>query len=235
MRFLAPLVPLFFFFLFSYAQTGSTGIPPNESKTIGKPLPNVTLIDSKGDRFKLYDLKGKPVIISPIYTHCNSACPLITSNLKKRILSFGTLGEEFYVLSLTFDPKDTLQDLRGFKERECLSMEGWKVVLVEDKRELFHLLDAMDFRFATLPDRNFVHPNLILFVDKDMVMRKYMYGVSFDTLEFSNSLKIAKGELALPDKFRGYLFLIGMLGSLGTVVYTVVRLTKAGYRRKTPA
>ncbi|MDQ7037822.1 MAG: SCO family protein, partial [Aquificota bacterium] len=87
MRFLAPLVPLFFLFLFSYAQTGGTGIPPNESRTLGKQVPDVVLVDSEGEEFNLYSLKGKPVILSPIYTHCTSACPIITESLKKMVSS----------------------------------------------------------------------------------------------------------------------------------------------------
>lgn len=229
---LASLVPLLFLsFSIPFAQTGGTGIPPNESRTLGKPVPDVTLLDSEGREFHLYELKGKPVILSPIYTHCTSACPIITESLKDTVKLFGKPGEDFYVLSLTFDPKDTVQDLREFRKKHKLG-GGWKVVLVKDKSQLFKLLDAIDFRFATLPNREFVHPNLIVFLDKDMVIRKYLYGVTFDKLEFANALRIARGEIALPEKFRGHLFLVGMLGFVGTVVFTVVRISRLRYRKR---
>ena len=229
MRFPAPLAPLFFlfFFLVAFAQTSGTGIPPNESRTLGNKVPDVTLIDSEGREFQLYELKGKPVILSPIYTHCTSACPIITESLKKVISTMGTPGRDFYILSLTFDPEDKVKDLRRFKSEHRLRYEGWNVVLVKDKDELFELLDAIDFRFATLPNREFVHPNIVVFLDKDIVIRKYLYGVNFDRIEFVNALRIAKGEIALPEKFRGYLFLVGMLGFVGTVISMVVRLSKA--------
>ncbi len=236
MRFPAPLVPLFLLFLFSLvsAQTGGTGIPPNESRTLGNPVPDVVLVDSEGKEFNLYQLKGKPVILSPIYTHCTSACPIITESLKKTVKLFGEPGKDFYVLTLTFDPKDTVEDLRKFRVEHRLG-RGWKVVMVKDRSQLFKLLDAIDFRFATLPDRQFVHPNLIVFLDRDMVIRKYMYGVTFDRLEFANALRIARGEIALPEKFRGYLFLVGMLGFVGTVIFTIVRITQLRYRKKITA
>ncbi|MDQ7038614.1 MAG: SCO family protein, partial [Aquificota bacterium] len=192
----------------------------------------VVLVDSEGEEFNLYSLKGKPVILSPIYTHCTSACPIITESLKKMVSS-GL--EDIYVLSLTFDPKDDVSDLKAFKEKHSLKGDSWKVVLVKDKSQLFELLDAIDFRFATLPNREFVHPNLIVFLDKDMVIRKYMYGVSFDRLEFANALRIARGEIALPEKFRGHLFLVGMLGFVGTLLYTIVRITRLRYARKMTA
>ena len=235
MRFLAPLVSLLLLFLSSlFAQTGGTGIPPNEDRTLGNPVPDVILVDSSGKEFHLYQLKGKPVILSPIYTHCTSACPIITESLKKTVKLFGQPGRDFYLISLTFDPKDTVEDLKRFKREHGLG-EGWKVVLAKDKSQLFELLDAIDFRFATLPDRQFVHPNLIVFLDKDMIIRKYMYGVSFDRIEFANALRIARGEIALPEKFRGHLFLVGMLGFVGTVVFTIVKLSRIRYRRKMTA
>ncbi len=237
MRFPAPLVPLFLFFFLSiiFAQTGGTGIPPNESRTLGSKIPDVVLVDSEGKEFNLYQLKGKPVILSPIYTHCTSACPIITESLKKTVKLFGEPGRDFYVLTFTFDPQDTVSDLKKFRQEHGISSEGWKVALVKDRSELFKLLDAIDFRFATLPNRDFVHPNLIVFLDKDMVIRKYMYGVTFDRLEFANALRITRGEIALPEKFRGYLFLVGMLGFVGTLVFTIIKLSSSRYRRKAAA
>jgi len=225
MPLLTPFISLLFLFLFSFSQTGGTGIPPNESRTLGNKVPDVVLISSEGEEFNLYSLKGKPVILSPIYTHCTSACPIITESLKKTVKLFGETGKDFHVLSLTFDPKDTISDLRRFKQEHKLPPE-WKVVLVKDKNELFELLDAIDFRFATLPNREFVHPNLLVFLDKNLVVRKYMYGVTFDKLEFANALRIARGEVALPEKFRGHLFLVGMLGAVGTMIFLIVRLSK---------
>ncbi len=65
-----------------------------------------------------------------------------------------------------------------------------------------------------------------------MVIRKYLYGVTFDKLKFSNALKMARGDVALPENFRGYMFLVGMLGFMGTTVFLVVRVSRARYRRK---
>ena len=231
MRFFSLFFLCFLLVSISVGKTAGTGIPPDESKTIGKQVPNVILIDSSGKGFKLHDLKGKPLILSFIYTHCNSACPIITENLKKTLNSTDGLGRDFLVLSITFDPQDTLADIKRFKLKHNLP-QGWKVALVKDKDQLFELLDAVDFRFVTLPGKEFIHPNLLVFLDKDLTIRKYMYGVSFDRLEFANALRIAKGDLALPDKFRGHLFLVGMIGFLGTLVFSVVKLTRIRIRKE---
>ncbi|RMH08536.1 MAG: SCO family protein, partial [Aquificota bacterium] len=131
------LFALLLFLSLCFAQEGSTGIPPNESRTLGKPLPDVMFVDSDGKKFNLYSLKGKPIILSPIYTNCSSACPIITDSLKKVVPKLGTPGVDFWVLSLTFDPTDNLENIKAFAQKHNLDRRGWKVVMVENKEDLF--------------------------------------------------------------------------------------------------
>lgn len=217
---------------FIFAQTGSTGIPPNEQRTLDTYIPeDITLVDAEGREFKLLDLKGKPIILSPIYTTCKSACPIITKNLKKVIPEVGTPGKDFWVVSLTFNPKDTLEDLKRFKKEYGLNGPGWIVAKARTKEELFRLLDAIDFRFLTAGEE-FIHPNLIVILSPNLQIKKYLYGVTYDKYELINALRYAKGELALPDKFRSYLFIVGLFGVVITSVYIVYTLSKAFQRRK---
>lgn len=217
---------------FIFAQTGSTGIPPNEQRTLDTYIPeDITLVDAEGREFKLLDLKGKPIILSPIYTTCKSACPIITKNLKKVIPEVGTSGKDFWVVSLTFNPKDTLEDLKRFKKEYGLNGPGWIVAKARTKEELFRLLDAIDFRFLTAGEE-FIHPNLIVILSPNLQIKKYLYGVTYDKYELINALRYAKGELALPDKFRSYLFIVGLFGVVITSVYIVYTLSKAFQRRK---
>ncbi len=224
------LLPLFLFllFTFSFSKTGSTGIPPNESRTLGTYIPDIVLVNSEGSEFNLYSLKGKPIIINFIYTKCKSACPIMTESLKK-VISEDTL-RDFHVISFSFDPKDKVKDLRKFKEEHSLP-ESWIVATAKDKEELFKLLDAVDFRFVTLEDGEFIHPNIVVFLDKDMKIVKYIYGVTYNSIDFKNAMRIAKGELALPEKFRGHMFLIGMLGFVGTLLSTIIYITKRRYNK----
>ena len=217
---------------FIFAQTGSTGIPPNEQRTLDTYIPgNIMLVDAEGREFKLSDLKGKPIILSPIYTTCKSSCPIITKNLKKVVPEVGTPGKDFWVVSLTFNPKDTLEDLKRFKREYGLDEPGWIVAKARTKEELFKLLDAIDFRFLTAGDE-FIHPNLIVILSPNLQIKKYLYGVTYDKYELINALRYAKGELALPDKFRSYLFIVGLFGVVITSVYIVYTLSKAFQRRK---
>lgn len=201
---------------FSYSQEGSTGIPPDESRVLGKPLPDITLIDSYGNTFHLYSLKGKPIILSPIYTKCQSACPLITDSLKKVIPKLGVPGRDFWVLSFSFDPSDTVEDLKRFQMEHQLDGVGWKVVKPVSREELFRFLDAIDFRFMTTDNgRDFVHPNLVLIVSPDMRALKFAYGVVFK-----------EEDLKPEPKGPTYLFFFALAGFIASGLYLTIFLAK---------
>ncbi len=228
---LGGLLALLFFLSATLAQEGSTGIPPNEGKTLGKPLPNVRLINSYGEEFDLYSLKGKPIILSPIYTNCSSACPIITDSLKKALP--GRPGEDFWVISLTFDPMDGLKNIKEFQEKHGLDGRGWLVAMVKNKEDLFRLLDAIDFRFMSIPEsKDFVHPNLLIFISPDMKIKKYVYGVVFDKKELGKALDYAKGKYDWMDKAGRYLFFIALLGFALSTLYTVIVIAKYLQRRE---
>jgi protein SCO1/2 len=211
------VLPLLLFFNSVYSQ--GTGIPPNESKTLGKLLPNVKLVDSYGNTFDIYELKGKPIILSPIYTHCNSACPIITDSLKKVIPKLGKPGKDFWVISFSFDPKDRIEDIKKFQQDHLIDGIGWKVVIAKDKEDLFRLADAIDFRFMTLENRDFVHPNLLVVISPDMRVKRYIYGVVFDYRDLKKALE----EESILEKARPYLFFVGLLGFASTSLYILIK------------
>ena len=225
MRVFAFFLLLLSLFSFPFSKTAGTGIPPNESKTIGNKLPNIEFVSSEGKVIKLSELSGKPIILNPVYTHCESACPLMTKELKKVIPLVGKPGRDFYILSLTFDPKDTVEDLKRFAMSYGIGTNGWFIVKAKDKSQLFKLLDAIDFRFATLPDREFVHPNILVFISGNLEIMKYLYGVNYDPLDMRIALSIAKGEESFLAKVKPYLFFIGFLGLLATSVFLIFILS----------
>ncbi len=226
------LLSLLLLLSFLFAQTGSTGIPPNEAKTLDTYVPgDITLVDSEGREFKLSDLKGKPIILSPIYTTCKASCPIITKNLKKIVPEVGTPGEDFWVISFTFNPKDNLENLKEFKKEYRINTPGWIVAMAKTKEDLFRLLDVIDFRFMTAGE-DFIHPNVLVILSPELQIKKYFYGVTYDKYELMNALRYARGEIALPDKFRSYLFIVGLFGVVASSVYILYTLNKILQRRK---
>ncbi|MFN3814210.1 MAG: SCO family protein [Aquificaceae bacterium] len=227
-RFFLGVIPLFLFFTYAYSQ--GTGIPPDESRTLGNYLPNVKLIDSNGRIFYLYKLKGKPLILSPVYTHCQSACPIITHSLKEVVYKLGEPGKDFWVLSFSFDPKDTLQDLQKFQREYGIDGKGWIVAMAVDKKDLFRFMDAIDFRFMNMPEsRDFVHPNLLVFASQGMKIKKYLYGVVFAKKDMERALQYAMGKESLSERLRPYILFISLIGLALSGLYV---FQKAFYRKK---
>lgn len=227
------LLALLLFFITAFSQEGSTGIPPNEGRTLGKELPDVLLVDSQGKEFNLHSLKGKPIILSPIYTNCTSACPIITDSLKKVIPSLGNPGQDFWVLSFTFDPTDEQKNIEAFQEKYGLDGDGWKVVRAKSREDLFRLVDAIDFRFMSVPDtKDFVHPNLVVFISPDMKVKKYVYGVVFDSKEMRKALEYSLGKRDLLEDFKRFLFFAGLMGVSLSGLYLVIGSARLLHRRE---
>ncbi len=145
------------------------GLLPKEEKVVGRVLPNFEVQMEDGNLRSLKELaQGRPLIINPIYTKCSSACPLMTQQLKR---SLGRL--DAVVLSLSFDPSDTPEDLRRFKEIHRLP-ENWFVVKAEE--EAFRNLD---FSYTYNKEfKEFDHPNVFYVLSPSLKVSRVLYGLS---------------------------------------------------------
>lgn len=90
---------------------------------------NVELVDQNGQRLKFYDevLKDNIVVISFIFTNCQSACPLMTRNLT---MIRDMLGEDerrsIQFISISIDPlRDTPSAMKEFARKHDADIEGW--------------------------------------------------------------------------------------------------------------
>ncbi|MFQ3611549.1 MAG: SCO family protein [Fimbriimonadales bacterium] len=201
------------------------GIRPNEERALGTTVPNVRLVDAEGNRFELHDLKGNYVILSPVYVGCPQACIAITQSLKKAVEQVGGLGEEYIVLSVSFNPKEGLSDIQRFHKSHQLNLPGWRLAYVPEESQLFALLDQIDFRFTYINEQILDHPNVILFLDKDLVIRHYEYGTDYTPEQIQRGLRIASGKLTLVERLLRtsvplLLILLTSIGAVGWYLWT---------------
>jgi protein SCO1/2 len=203
------------------------GVPPNLSKTLGTTPPDVKFVDTQGRAFTLSDLKGKPVILSPIYAGCPSACIVISRSVKKALSELNLSPETYTVLTFSFDPKEALADMRSFQQKHQLNASNWRVACVHDDDALFELLDAIDFRFTYVSEQVKDHPNLLVFLDSDGVIRHYEFGLEFTPAQLQRGLRIARGQYTLWERISDWIFPIGAVGVLATGAWLIL-----GGRRK---
>jgi len=209
-------------------------LPPDESRTLGRPVAEVVFVDADANALALRSLAGRPIVVSPIFTRCGQTCPTITASLEQAVAQVGTPGEDFEILSLSFDVADTPADLAQFRERMHLPA-GWKLARA-DSEALLPFLDSIDFRFISGPGGGFTHPNLVVVLSPELIVTKYLYGTTFEADDLRAALALARGEGSMGQGLAPYLFVVGVLGALlaSFVVALLIGRMRSGPRRASP-
>ena len=90
---------------------------------------NVELVDQNGRSLKFYDevLKDNVVVISFIFTNCQSACPLMTRNLTMiRDMMREDERRAIQFVSISIDPlRDTPAAMKEFAQKHEADIKGW--------------------------------------------------------------------------------------------------------------
>ena len=71
----------------------------------GTAAPNFLLKDQFGNSTSLAQFKGKPVVLTFLYTHCPDVCPLTAEKLHATMQSIGNNARQVAVLAVSMDPK----------------------------------------------------------------------------------------------------------------------------------
>jgi protein SCO1/2 len=119
-------------------------------QAIGREVGDVTFLTSSGAQLRLSELRGRPVVVSMIYTSCASICPATTRQLATAVrLARGALGASgFTVLSVGFDTtRDTPQALAAFASAQRVGDANWLFVTA-DSTAIARLASDTGFWFA---------------------------------------------------------------------------------------
>jgi protein SCO1 len=96
---------------------------------IGRELdPGLRFVDENGRLRSLAEFRGRPLVISPIYTSCFGVCPTTTVELRRLAeIATAVLGPDaFSVLTIGFDTaNDTPERMRSFAASRGSFPEGW--------------------------------------------------------------------------------------------------------------
>jgi len=149
----------------------------DEASYLGRELDNVTVLTETGE-FLLSDLiANQPAILQLAYYGCGHACPVMLRNLSQLQLESST--EDYRVLVLSFDAKDTLESLRDAKRALGDIPGNWTFGLLADD-EIQRLTDSTGFRFFfSESDQVFVHPSVLIFLSPDGEIMRYLFGSDF--------------------------------------------------------
>lgn len=96
---------------------------------IGTTPADYTFVDRQGRKVRLSDYRGKPLLVSFIYTGCFQVCPTNTRSLGEAILNLKDLVglNQFNVVSIGFNqPFDSPQALRSFAAQHGINSPNWE-------------------------------------------------------------------------------------------------------------
>lgn len=159
-------------------------------QVLGSELPSLTLADSTGQPFELHSLRGKPVLVSLVFTSCYHVCPTITRNLATAVKEArAALGQDsFTVLTIGFDTlNDTPDAMAAFARQQRIADPGWHF-LSADAGTMDQLTDSLGFSYFPTP-RGFDHINQLTLVDRDGTLYRQVYGVDFELPALVEPLK----------------------------------------------
>jgi protein SCO1/2 len=159
-----------------------------EQKLDGQLPLNLTFRDEAGRSVPLSSFfqTKKPVILALVYYRCPMLCTQILNGLESSLkaVSFNP-GQDFEVLSVSFDPKDT-PELAAAKKQMYLrrygrqsTANGWHF-LTGDEANIRALTDAAGFHYKYDPKTDqFAHASGIMILTPDGRLSRYFYGVEY--------------------------------------------------------
>lgn len=148
---------------------------------IGRSLPAFRFTDHRDQAVDLAQYRGKPLVVSFIYTGCFQACPVATQFLAKAVgEARRALGEDsFQVISIGFNqPFDTPQAMASFARQNRIADPRWSF-LSPDMASVPALTDAFGFSYEATP-KGFDHVTQVTIVDARGVVYRQVYGENFD-------------------------------------------------------
>lgn len=166
-------------------------------QALGREVRDVRFLGAGGEPVRLAELRGKPVVISMIYTSCAGICPATTRRLAAAVrVARGALGPAgFTVLSVGFDTaRDTPQALQAFAAAQAVSDSRWWFVTA-NPQDIARLASDTGFWFAPGAGM-FEHLIQITLLDGRGRVVRQLYGNQFNALEFTDPLR--KAALGAP-------------------------------------
>ena len=148
---------------------------------VGRTLGDYRFRDRHGRTLSLSELRGRPLVISLIYTSCYHTCPMVTSHLAKVVkVARDALGQDsFAVLTVGFDtPVDSPERMSIFAAQRHIEDPDW-YFLSTDAETIERLSHDVGFLYVSSP-KGFDHLIQSTVVDAGGKTYRQVYGEVFE-------------------------------------------------------
>lgn len=173
---------------------------------LGDQIPlDLEFVDSDGKPVTLKQLfdGNRPVVLTLNYSNCPMLCSKQLNGVFKALTQMPwNLGEQYEMLTVSFDPLETPERARLTKQkyleiyRRAGADEGWHV-LTGKEANIKKLAEAVGFRYKWLESsRQYVHIAVTYILTPDGHISRYLYGVEYDPQTLRLSLfEAADGKI----------------------------------------
>lgn len=154
------------------------------------PAPSFSLTTQDNQPLAWADLRGKPVVLTFIFTTCRSACPVLTAKLVdiQRRLSSEQNGIPRFV-AVTVEPAhDTPAVLKAYANNFGADLRAWSL-LTGSPAVIAELARRYAVYVKRQPDESIDHTFLTSLIDRDGIIRVQYQGAQFDRDEFLADLR----------------------------------------------
>ncbi|HET9693616.1 MAG TPA: SCO family protein [Steroidobacteraceae bacterium] len=182
-----------------FVAPGLAGATGNEASAValrtsqaalGRVTSDHVFIDQDGQPLRLAGLRGRPLVVSLVFTNCYAVCSGATLNLREVVrIARETLGERsFGVLTVGFDSaNDTPQRMRAYGRDRGIVDPQWHFASA-DAATIRRFTDEIGFTWAPSP-RGFDHLTQVTLLDADGRVVQQVYGEAFAPPELVEPLK----------------------------------------------
>ena len=198
---LALLVVLLVALLSLHNGTGGTSISNPDTSQSGLQgtdlgsvsAPDFRLKDQFGNPISLAQFKGKPVVLTFLYTHCPDVCPLTAEKLRVSLQNLGGDAQHVAVLAVSMDPKgDTAAAAQNFSRAHKLGNYFHFLIGAHDELAPVWASYSVDAQAAT-SSGTVSHSSAIYVIDKEG-RERVLFDNDFSSGQLSADLKILLRE-----------------------------------------
>jgi len=123
----------------------------------------------------------------------------------------------------SFDASDTPEKLSAYRTREKIPLSWF--VGTGTQQNIDALLESIGFQYGRT-GREFMHPNVVLFLDSKLRVARWIYGTDYTGADIDYALKIAAGESDWIGRHSEWLYTLLVLASSVLCVALVYYVTQ---------
>lgn len=144
-----------------------------------EPAPDFSLLNQDGKRVSLRDFRGKPLVMTFVYTQCTDVCPLLLQSLifaEHKLTAAEREAVRFVAISV--DPqRDTPQRLKAYMQERGLDAARWSL-LTDGVKEATQVAAAYGIVVRPAPQGDFVHNSVFVVIDAQGRERAELHGLA---------------------------------------------------------